>query len=89
VLVYSGAPGHINFYEETGDFDEDYPGLQITLLDELARRAGFEWRNSWGAGKSLRCLVLYCQYIDEFTSTRPQHFLPIFIMVTDYSRMQL
>jgi hypothetical protein len=66
VLVSSGAPGLINFNEHTGDFDEDYPGLQITLLDELARRAGFEWKNSWGAGKSLRYLVLYCQYIDEF-----------------------
>ncbi|KAL3773108.1 hypothetical protein ACHAWO_008703, partial [Cyclotella atomus] len=47
-LIYNDAPGLIVFNEDTGDFDEDYPGFQITLLDELARRAGFEWRYSWG-----------------------------------------
>lgn len=47
-LVYNAATGMINYDEAARDF-EPYPGLIITILDELASRAGFEWRNSWGA----------------------------------------
>ena len=33
--------------EETGALDGDYPGLTSVLLDELARRAEFTWRDSY------------------------------------------
>jgi Ligand-gated ion channel len=31
-----------------GKISEDYPGLFGVMIDEVARRAGFEWRNSFG-----------------------------------------
>lgn len=34
--------------DEEGKLDEKYPGLLPTLLDEIANRAGFQWRNSFG-----------------------------------------
>lgn len=33
---------------EEGVIDEENPGLFAIILDELARRAGFSWRNSYG-----------------------------------------
>eukprot|EP00584_Thalassiosira_punctigera_P020631 CAMPEP_0172562226 /NCGR_PEP_ID=MMETSP1067-20121228/96098_1 /TAXON_ID=265564 ORGANISM="Thalassiosira punctigera, Strain Tpunct2005C2" /NCGR_SAMPLE_ID=MMETSP1067 /ASSEMBLY_ACC=CAM_ASM_000444 /LENGTH=182 /DNA_ID=CAMNT_0013352419 /DNA_START=111 /DNA_END=656 /DNA_ORIENTATION=- len=33
--------------DEEGKLDEDYPGLLPTLLDEIGRRAGFRWRDSF------------------------------------------
>lgn len=38
----------ILYNEDAKDFEESYPGFHIIILDELARRAGFEWRSSWG-----------------------------------------
>jgi hypothetical protein len=32
---------------------ERNPGVAVLMLDEIARRAGFSWRNSYGAGKAL------------------------------------
>lgn len=32
----------------TGGIDPTYPGIIAILMDELAMRAGFTWRNSWG-----------------------------------------
>lgn len=34
--------------KEIGDFDVSYPGYYVVILDELARRAGFSWRKSYG-----------------------------------------
>ena len=34
-------------YQKAGAFADD-PGCWIVILDELARRAGFSWRNSYG-----------------------------------------
>jgi hypothetical protein len=31
-----------------GKIREDYPGLFGVMIDKVARRAGFEWRNSFG-----------------------------------------
>lgn len=33
---------------ETGAIDEERPGLIVELLDELAKRGGFTWRDSFG-----------------------------------------
>ena len=35
-------------FNPEGGIDTDNPGLFPTLIDELARRAGFTWRNSYG-----------------------------------------
>lgn len=42
-----GLNGWVNYDEKAGTFAE-YPGYHIELLDELAYRAGFSWRNSYG-----------------------------------------
>ena len=58
-------------------------------MDELARRAGFEWRNSWGVGMSF---LSHFANQDSQAYSQPntlQHLLPIFMMDTDYSQMQL
>lgn len=34
---------------ETGGLNEEYPGLLVVILDEVARRAGFTWRDSYAA----------------------------------------
>jgi len=34
--------------KETGAIDEINPGIGIKMLDELARRGQFQWRNSYG-----------------------------------------
>jgi len=36
-----------------GKIDEDYPGLFAVILDELALRAGFSWRNSFAVYEPL------------------------------------
>lgn len=42
------GPGRTYFrYTEAHGIDESYPGILIELLDELADRAGFEWRDSF------------------------------------------
>ena len=45
--------------DEDGRLDEDYPGLLPTLLDEIARRAGFRWRNSFGREYRTGYLLIY------------------------------
>lgn len=46
---YSSWPNRAFFgLNEDGVIDPDEPGLFAVLLDELARRAGFSWRNSYG-----------------------------------------
>jgi hypothetical protein len=40
--------GDIRRDPETGAIQEDYPGIVGVILDELARRAAFTWRNSYG-----------------------------------------
>lgn len=34
--------------DETGKLDETYPGMIPKIMDEVARRAGFTWRDSYG-----------------------------------------
>ena len=46
--MYTAWPGMINYDSNIQDFSPAYPGYHIILLDELAHRAGFHWRNSWG-----------------------------------------
>jgi hypothetical protein len=43
-----GDPNYFNLDLSTGGIDATYPGLIAVLLDELARRAGFTWRDSYG-----------------------------------------
>lgn len=42
-----GETQYFRLNRETGALDEDYPGLQPIILDELARRAKFTWRDSY------------------------------------------
>jgi len=35
-------------YDEENGINPDYPGLTAVIMDELARRAGFTWRDSFG-----------------------------------------
>ena len=39
---------YLNLDPETGAIDEEDPGLIADIMDELALRAGFTWRNSFG-----------------------------------------
>ncbi|KAI2504707.1 ionotropic glutamate receptor [Fragilaria crotonensis] len=41
------------FSLKDGKIDESNPGLFAVILDEVARRAGFEWRNSFAAASPL------------------------------------
>jgi len=45
MAAYKGA--YFNYDEETG-IDKEYPGMQAVVLDELARRGGWTWRQSFG-----------------------------------------
>lgn len=45
VGAYDGA--FFNYDPENG-IDREYPGLAATIMDELARRGKFTWRNSFG-----------------------------------------
>ncbi|CAB9499480.1 expressed unknown protein [Seminavis robusta] len=36
------------FYDEETGIDDEHPGLMALILDELAERAGFTWRDSFG-----------------------------------------
>lgn len=40
---------YFHLSETTGGIPEDYPGLFVVIMDEIARRAGFSWRNSFGS----------------------------------------
>ena len=48
---YKGVPNEEYFFElgDDGKIKEKDPGLFVVILDELARRAGFQWRNSFVA----------------------------------------
>ena len=48
---YKGVPNEKYFFElgDDGKIKEKDPGLFVVILDELARRAGFQWRNSFVA----------------------------------------
>lgn len=37
-------------YDDDGILDDYDPGLFVNILDQLAKRAGFEWRDNFGAG---------------------------------------
>lgn len=39
---------YVNFLDDNNVLDPDDPGLIVVLLDELAIRGGFTWRNSFG-----------------------------------------
>lgn len=47
VAIGSYEGSYFNYLEETG-IDTDYPGLAAVILDELAHRGGFTWRDSFG-----------------------------------------
>ena len=47
VVVGAYQGGYFNFNNETG-IDPDEPGIIAVILDELARRGGFTWRESVG-----------------------------------------
>jgi len=53
--VVFGSSNRYNFaLDARGRLIEDgYPGLYVVLMDELAERAGFSWRNSFGVAPSL------------------------------------
>lgn len=46
---YAGIPNEARFFalNDDGVIDPDDPGLFVVIMDEIARRAGFEWRNSF------------------------------------------
>ena len=48
---YKDVPNEEYFFElgDDGKIKEKDPGLFVVILDELARRAGFQWRNSFVA----------------------------------------
>ena len=46
-IIDHNLPEFMNFNED-GALDEENPGLFPNLLDELSRRAGFQWRNTFG-----------------------------------------
>uniref|UniRef100_A0A7S3VGG4 Ionotropic glutamate receptor C-terminal domain-containing protein n=1 Tax=Chaetoceros debilis TaxID=122233 RepID=A0A7S3VGG4_9STRA len=37
-------------YDNNGILDDNDPGLFVNILDEVAKRAGFQWRDSFGVG---------------------------------------
>lgn len=47
VVVGNWGDDYFNYDEERG-IDPNYPGLQALILDELARRGRFTWRDSFG-----------------------------------------
>lgn len=47
------SPCTPNDLQETGDFEDENPGFWIKILDELALRAGFSWRHSYGIVRPL------------------------------------
>lgn len=47
VLMAAYQDGYFN-YDNTTGIDATYPGLQAVILDELARRGKFTWRESFG-----------------------------------------
>ncbi|CAB9506831.1 receptor subunit 1 [Seminavis robusta] len=64
-----------NLDQDTNQLDEANPGLAAVLMDELARRAGFTWRNSYGitegpppgSGKTWTNLLLWgTDYFDVY-----------------------
>ena len=42
------AMGYVVYDEERSSFNSEYPGYWIEVLEELAYRAGFSWRDSYG-----------------------------------------
>jgi len=49
ITNYAGVPNEMNFFalSEDGRIKEADPGLFVVILDEIALRAGFSWRNSF------------------------------------------
>lgn len=64
---YAGVPNENRFFALTdeGAIRETDPGLFVVIMDEIARRAGFEWRHSFhavtppGPGKSWTDLLVW------------------------------
>ena len=49
---HRGRPDwYISELTEDGKLPERNPGISVLILDEVSRRAGFSWRNSFGVGK--------------------------------------
>jgi len=48
---YAGVPNEKYFFAlgDDGKIKPDEPGLFVVIMDEIARRAGFQWRNSFVA----------------------------------------
>jgi hypothetical protein len=41
-------PFYLNRNEKNGRIDVAYPGIFVEVMDELASRAGFSWRDKYG-----------------------------------------
>eukprot|EP00536_Pseudo-nitzschia_multiseries_P016167 jgi/Psemu1/117898/gw1.1035.7.1 len=40
--------GKYSIYDKETGFDPDYPGIHVKMMDQIAERGGFTWRNSFG-----------------------------------------
>ena len=54
ITDFSNKPDDIMFQlSQEGTIPENNPGIMAVILDELAKRAGFTWRNRFGSGTGI------------------------------------